>query len=456
MQGHPGYPGHPGQRGHPQHGVYPPQRPYHVPPPRYHAQAPPGPPLPMLQPTVNPTLHIAASAPFAPTPSLMPGPFILLFLLPAIPLLLFSVGARPPDTSHLPFSTSDAFATGAFVTIAGVVVLCLGVYPEAGGAVWTWIREGGKVNLSLEGIWPWTGEGNEINLAHAASGTRNSRYGRNPDWEWHYDGGNRKWIKVPFTRPGVDTNFSLKGVHSLASRHLTALREVYSSMYTEYKPKLIPSLLVISLIIFILVLLFGAILGNAYDNESKPASSVNQRSSDPASSKKLPSWVEREVRKRKEEKPEMTIKRIKAEGKKEIDGAKKKGSSEYKKFVAKRESEKEILKKELQKRKLPLIGLEDKQSSKEKKDKNHKKKKEEEDDGEEEEGKSKRKNKSTSEKVKKLLLGEKSNDESKEKEQNVVTAGPGWEIADPSLAQNTLARSGQNAQHMAEKLKKGG
>lgn len=85
------------------------------------------------------------TAPVASTssyPSILPGPFILLLALPAIPLLLFSVGARPPDSSALPFSTDDVWQTTAFVTVAGAVVLCIGIYPEAFTDVGNWIADG--------------------------------------------------------------------------------------------------------------------------------------------------------------------------------------------------------------------------------------------------------------------------------------------------------------------------
>ncbi|KAL7420262.1 hypothetical protein Q5752_005231 [Cryptotrichosporon argae] len=93
-------------------------------------------------------VQAAAPVPVAPVvalptwPSLAPAPFILLFLLPALPLLLFSIGARPPDTSALPFSTDDMYHTMALMCAAGAVVLCLGVYPDAFGGVWGWVRDG--------------------------------------------------------------------------------------------------------------------------------------------------------------------------------------------------------------------------------------------------------------------------------------------------------------------------
>ena len=75
-------------------------------------------------------------------PSLIPGPFILLLALPAIPLVLFSIGARPPDTSALPFSTDDLWQTTALLTVAGAVVLCLGFWPGAFSGISNWVVAG--------------------------------------------------------------------------------------------------------------------------------------------------------------------------------------------------------------------------------------------------------------------------------------------------------------------------
>lgn len=95
-------------------------------------QAPPGVVLP-----------VAPAVATSSWPDILPGPFILLLLLPALPLLLFSIGARPPDTHSLPFSTDDLWQTTAFITVAGVVVLCVGLYPSLLGDVGTWVRGGG-------------------------------------------------------------------------------------------------------------------------------------------------------------------------------------------------------------------------------------------------------------------------------------------------------------------------
>lgn len=97
------------------------------------------------------TMQAVPGVPVAPTaavlaesswPDILPGPFILLLLLPAFPLILFSIGARPPDTSALPFTTDDLWQTTAFITVAGAVVLSMGLYPGMLSDVTTWVKDG--------------------------------------------------------------------------------------------------------------------------------------------------------------------------------------------------------------------------------------------------------------------------------------------------------------------------
>ncbi|WWC57707.1 uncharacterized protein I303_100241 [Kwoniella dejecticola CBS 10117] len=465
MQGHPNVP-------RVRHGYSPPRQPaYNYAPPPMNAVPPVPPVAPSISITPTPLVE-AAAGPYGVTPSILPGPFILLLLLPSIPLLLFSLGARPPDTSHLPFSTSDVFTTGAFVTVTMTIVICLGVYPEAGGAVWEFIRDGGKGSMNMnmnERYWQtvrsWagglSGRADPSVLPYSSTNVRNPAVSEWM-WKWTFDERYRRWAKIRVPAPAsaqpMHIRPSPKGVQALTARHLKALREAFPNLYSEYKPRLVPSLLVISFAIFLVILLIGGVLGSAYDKDWKSSSSSGEgRSSSSAS--KLPSWVERELRKRKEEKPEQTLKRTKEESKKELDSYKKMKDPEgLKKFQKKREAEIEVLKKELAKRKLPLVGLEDKKKSKRSKskdgeDRHHdKKKKKKTGDNEEE---SEHKSMSRSERVKNMLLGEKA--AKKAPDTNAIAdAGPGWEIADPSLAQNTLAKSEMNAQQMAQKLKGGG
>ncbi|WVQ94256.1 hypothetical protein IAU59_001335 [Kwoniella sp. CBS 9459] len=474
-------------------------------------QAPPYPPIPPINANAPASpAHIAAPAPFGPTPSLIPGPFILLLLLPSIPLLLFSLGARPPDTSHLPFSTSDVFATGAFVTVAGIVVLCLGVYPETGQAVLEWIKDGNangwQVNHEWEqgsqSPWPWpwkwdwldgktvsapradqaglavrnfkSGAGNVAAQSGRIAGhVRSSMRGgagmiagpaAQAKTEWRFDPTIKRWVKVT-VRPALQAQVhsNPRSIHSLASKHLTALRNTYPRYFSTSKPPLIASLLIIAFLIFLLTLLVGAILNSAYDAENASSSSAlsSKRPSSGSSSNKLPSWVERELRKRKAEKPEESLKRLNSEEKKEVEAAKKKGTKELDKFIEKREADKAVLVKELKKRKMPLAGLEDTSEGKDSRDDSKKKGKKTKDDGAEkvdQDGEEEKKEKakgSKGKKIQKFLLGEKAGNPSDGKKDG-TTKGPGWEIADPSLAQATLARSGVDAQMAAERLKAAG
>jgi hypothetical protein len=91
----------------------------------------------------------AMAAPVIPVatpqaPIINTGPIILLLLLPTLPLLLFSVGARPPKLSGLPFSSTDLLTTGACITIAGAVVLGLAIWPEGMAALTGWVRGAGS------------------------------------------------------------------------------------------------------------------------------------------------------------------------------------------------------------------------------------------------------------------------------------------------------------------------
>ncbi|OCF34779.1 hypothetical protein I316_03321 [Kwoniella heveanensis BCC8398] len=432
--------------------------------------APPYPPIPPInanQPQPIPTAHIAAPAPFAPTPSLIPGPFILLLLLPSIPLLLFSLGARPPDTSHLPFSTSDIFATGAFVTVAGIVVLCLGVYPETGQAVLEWIKDGNAngwqgPDADAGSQWPWA-------------------------WKWDWLDGKTLRAAGADHPAGLAvnsvSNSVINGVGRQGSssgcglvRSAGLLSDVAGHAKTEWRFD--PSIkrwvrVAVRPAAIQPQIQSRAILNSAYDAETQPSSSSSKRlssgsGSDPSPSKsKLPSWVERELRKRKTEKPEESIRRLNAEEKKEVESTKKKGIKELDIFVMKRESDKAVLVKELKKRKMPLAGLKDTSKGKDQegkgedkgKDQDKKKDGKKGDDGEQGDqdadgGKEKDGGSSSkSKKIRKFLLGEKAGEGG---EKSSTTQGPGWEIADPTLAQATLAKSGADAQMAAERLKGGG
>ncbi|WVR03170.1 hypothetical protein IAU60_000161 [Kwoniella sp. DSM 27419] len=405
-------------------------------------------PLPVPQPIT--------AGPVAASPSLIPGPFILLLLLPSIPLILFSLGARPPDTSHLPFSTTDVFATGAFVTVAGTVVLCFWVYPEAGGMVWSWIRdgrldvEGWQMPWSGLGGWGW-GSGTQFDVVRSDGAARlagvvssSERRFIPPRLQWQYDERSGRWRRLA-TSTSIKVN-SIKGIRPLPATHLTALRTAFPTMYSTNKPPLIPAIMGIAFAIFLLTLAIGAVLRRSYEGDR--ASSRSSRASEPSrrGSSKMPSWVERELRKRKEEKPADTEKRVKNEEKKEYEAAKKEGRDELDKFLKRREKEKRTLVKELEKRKMPAAGLRAEPGRYE--DGKGKLKKEGADSKRgSDEGKV-----STGHRLHRILAGRRA----KLKPEESATRGPGWEAADPAVAQVTLAQSGANAQRMAEKLKAGG
>lgn len=131
-----------------------------------------------------------AQSPFnaIPLPSsyttLIPGPFVLLLLLPSIPLLLFSIGARPPDTSALPFSGTEVFTTAAFVSIAGGVVLGLVVWPEMGKDLGGWVGGSARVQGGVGSVGVWervrslAGRGGSGQVARGGGGYMSQYAGR--------------------------------------------------------------------------------------------------------------------------------------------------------------------------------------------------------------------------------------------------------------------------------------
>ncbi|WWD22766.1 hypothetical protein CI109_107259 [Kwoniella shandongensis] len=427
------------------------------PPPVSHINPPPAPPAPV--PAIVPT------APFNASPTLLPGPFIILILLPAIPLLLFSLGARPPDTSNLPFAANDMWLTMGFVTIAGIVVLCLGVYPEVGGTVWDWIKAGG------EGV--VVGRGNDSPGVGPAAGIE----GREGGVVWNQRLG--KWVRGPSlvaSRQAAEMAArarisNTRGIHSLASKHLTALRSspMFNKWYDPSKPPLVHSIFLICIILFLSYHILSHTLGKIYDIDSSSSSSSTRPSSGSSSSGsggkdgkssssssgsgsgKLPTWVERELRKRKEEKPADTLKRVREETKKEEDKFKKGGDKEgLKKFKEKREKEKDVLKKELGKRKMDFVGLEGDKKGKDK-DKDKSKDKKKDKGGDKDNGTKD----GAGTKLAKILTSSRGKKENT-KDQTASGQGVTWELADPGVAQATLANSGMNAQREAERLKASG
>lgn len=163
--------------------------------------------------------------------------------------------------------------------------------------------------------------------------------------------------------------------------------------------------------------------------------------------------MERELRKRKDEKPEETSKRVGKEDKADRDRAERAGKEEFEKWGKKRDKEKGMLRKELEKRKMPLTGLDGLEDDDRKKDKKKDEGKrgtggkKEEKDMVSKEGETKEK-RSKGSKIKKLLLGEKAD--------KIKGTDGTWEPADPNVAEVTIASSTANAQKEAERLKAGG
>ena len=95
-----------------------------------------------------------------PYVDLLPGPFILLFLIPLLPLALFSLGARPPGPSSFPILTDELWRTTALLGGAVTIALCVGVYPDSMGDVVGWVRDG-RMSMGALGV----GEGNWMGWA---------------------------------------------------------------------------------------------------------------------------------------------------------------------------------------------------------------------------------------------------------------------------------------------------
>ncbi|OWZ58276.1 hypothetical protein C368_00434 [Cryptococcus neoformans 125.91] len=318
-----------------------------------------------------------------------------------------------------------------------------GVYPEVGGWVWGWVKDGGEG----AGMGGW---GGQSRMVEEQSTGQSAVPRRPPPLEWIWDERFRRWMRVPSlsVRPSVPVKSRM-----MAHRHVLALREFQPSWYSPQKPRLILSLVVIAFIILLIIILVGHFLKCVYTIESTTTTTTVSGGSSGDSNKLLPTWVERELRKRKDEKPEETSKRVGKEDKADKDRAERAGKEEFEKWGKKRDKEKGMLRKELEKRKMPLTGLdglEDDDGKKDKKKdegKREKGGKKEEKDMVSEEGETKEKRGKGS-KIKKLLLGEKTD--------KIKGTDGTWEPADPNVAEVTIASSTANAQKEAERLKAGG
>lgn len=91
------------------------------------------------------------------------------------------------------------------------------------------------------------------------------------------------------------------------SRHVIALQEFQPKWYSLNKSRPIPSLIIITFIIFFIIILVGNFLKTVYSSESSlgDSSGKSMGASSGNNSNKLPptttAWVERELRKRKTE-----------------------------------------------------------------------------------------------------------------------------------------------------------
>ena len=113
-----------------------------------------------------------------PYVDLLPGPFILLFLIPLLPLALFSLGARPPafGSGSGPSPLSDElWRTTALLAGAVTVALCVGVYPDSMTDVVAWVKDG-RLKVGAMGVGAgggnWMGWGQVWNRAGTVAGVR--------------------------------------------------------------------------------------------------------------------------------------------------------------------------------------------------------------------------------------------------------------------------------------------
>ncbi|ORX41243.1 hypothetical protein BD324DRAFT_648123 [Kockovaella imperatae] len=382
-------------------------------------------------------------------PSILPGPFILLLLLPVIPLLLFSVGARPPDTSHLPFSTDDLWQTTAFITIAGAVVLCVGLYPGAFRDVAQWIT-GAEDGADWRRWWTEVTKQNEGAFVHSkrARGVQTLPHPRaraRPDLSVRQIG------TMPMPRFKMPAGNAFPQVQLSASEaHLKALRMSPFPGFSVARPPLLPWVAALCALATLLIIALGKILGSAYDSEAKSISASSSSSLSSSSSSRGEAWPARELRKRKSEKDDETKIRLEKEVAAWRTSLKKMDDEEKEKAEEKRQKEVEAVRKELEKRKLSTKYLElylrgnsrgTERSSKGTPTKPA-------------EDSSKLK---VSEKVKGFLFGPPGTAMRTKKEDNVAVTktpaqGPGWRAADDAVAHAAIRGGAARAESLGNQL----
>lgn len=443
-------------------------------------------------------------------PNLIPGPFILLLALPAIPLLLFSIGARPPDTSNLPFSTDDLWQTTAAITVAGAVVLCLGFWPGAFSGIGNWVTEGavdgGGFVQRLRGFEPR--QESQVVVEQVKSvprqgwppqhppGTVAPPQGRpkiaDPGWQQARPAIAPRYPNVPsryHPRPGLPLPLPMgDSLHpliviadivpeplypSFAAKHLAYLREGFlSPWYSPSPPNFTIALLLILFTIGFLIVVMGHIIRDGYDASSK---SRSKSESSPSSSQT--EWRDKEVKKRKEEKgkPEVTAKRFEEDKKRWEEKLGKMTEAERRKEMKIRRGEEQRLIANLRKVDLPLIGLpgggsEGKSKKKGKGGEKGKGKEQGNRDGKKnEEGGKEGGKKTFGSKIKRVFLGRQladALDRKKAEERGETTAtvstksmakvktegGPGWKAADEAVAHAAVASGAVRAEAMGNKM----
>jgi len=436
-------------------------------------------------------------------PNILPGPFILLLLLPAIPLVLFSFGARPPDTNNLPFTTDDLWQTTAFVTVAGSVVLAMGVYPGLLGDITGWIKDGEQWGVYLP---EWTPSGpraspeniqqddkhdlrpktlaprvqeqirvryEDVPRVPGRVEYRPESYRRNVNGQVYHrpagnmiipgSGGGKRAIYETVTvvaPPTSESPFSPltrdpASHNALSSIHLTHLRESpLTPWYCPGRPYLPVGAIALIVAIILLIGATTKVLRPAYKSDTSARKAASK-------GEDVDAWHIRELSKRKKESEKETIERNKAQEASFIGRLKKMDGATREKELKKKKKELEALKKELQKRKMPLValdwdlGVNDKDKGREKYKDKGKDRDKAKDKGKvkgKDKGQAKSNDKSEPSKLKKLLLGPLASGSAQGPKSDLPSSGPGWKPADDAVAHAAIRGGAIRAESMANSL----
>ncbi|KAK1921236.1 hypothetical protein DB88DRAFT_500095 [Papiliotrema laurentii] len=255
---------------------------------------------------------------------------------------------------------------------------------------------------------------------------------------------------------------------SVATRHLAALRNsALSPWYSTDKPPLALGLLIGIGIIAMLVVVTGKILHAAYDKDKIVARKTGK-------GQDIEAWYIRELQKRKVETEQETLKRDKAQEAAFVGRLRKMTDEEKRnKEIKTRREEIQMLKKELKRRKMPIIGLDwDFEGNKKKKNtavsKGVDKLKGMVGVGKKDDPQTKSKQSQTSDgtkepgKLKKMLLGpfasgppkDTSLSANKPSASGNVRSGPGWRAADDAVAHAAIRGGAARAENLANSLVK--